>query len=265
MRILFLALALGLVACGSKSTAQSELPNQPAIAKKDANGVRTLVGWSTSPATIKGMKDRQTPDDPAFDGAELFHLTLKNKNTVAAAVTAFGEAGMSRPKLIAKTELFPAAVDVLDSHEDAEGHAVMVEGVINREPAYGIAISLYGSLSGKDRKSGVHAFMAPKKKFKALGGFSIVVAQWFFASAEPDEDMSIEGSLAPQATTNRTAMFFNKWVEGYVIPMMGLTMQTQMKTLEQLSSWNSSMTTCAGDSSCTMTQDSFGNWSANIE
>lgn len=267
MRVLILAVALslGLAGCGWKSSAQNDLPNQPAIAEKDANGVRVMVGWSKSPAAIEGMKDRQTPDNPAFDGAELFHFSVYNKNTVAASITAFGKAGMSRPELVAKTALFPAAVDVLDSHEDAEGHAVMVEGVINGEPAYGIAISLYGSLSGKDRKSGVHAFMAPKEEFKALGGFSIVVAQWFFASARPDEDMSIEGALAPQAATNRTALFFNKWVEGYVLPMMGLTMQTQMKAIEQLSSWNSAMTTCAGDSSCTMTQDSFGNWSANIE
>ena len=265
MRVFTVVLAIWLAACGTPSNAQSNLPNQPAIAKEDASGARVMVGWSIAPKTISGMKDRQTPDHPAFDGAELFHLSVNDQNSDAAAVTAFEKAGMSRPRQIAKTPLLPAAVSVLDSHTDAEGHAVMVEGSINGESAYGIAISLYGSLTGDDRQSGVHAFMAPKEQFKVLGGFSIVVARWFHASAAPEEDMRIEGSLAPQAATNRAALFFNKWVEGYVIPMMGLTMQMQMKSIEQMSSWNNAAAACAGSSSCTMTQDSFGNWSANIE
>jgi hypothetical protein len=265
MRVFILALVLGLAACGSPASAQTDLPNQPAIAREDANGTRVMVGWSAAPTKIADMKDRQTPDNPAFSGAELFHFTINDNSSDAAAVKAFEKAGMFRPRQVARTQLLPAAVAVLDSHSSAQGHAVMVEGSIDGEPAYGIAISLYGSLTGEDRKSGVHAFMAPKDKFKALGGFSIVVAQWFDASAAPDEDMSLEGSLAPQATTNRAAVFFNKWVEDYVIPMMGLTMQMQMKSIEQMSSWNNAAAICAGNSSCTMTQDSFGNWSANIE
>lgn len=265
MRTLILAIFIGLLAFSAQSKAQDGLPNQPAMAKKDSNGTRLMVGWSSAPATVSGMKDRQTPDNPAFLGAELFHFAVRDKQSDKAVVEALGKAGMLRPKLIAKTALLPAAVDVLDSHRDAEGYAVMVEGLINEAPAYGIAISLYGSLSGKDRKSGVHAFMAPKEKFEALGGFSIVVAQWFHASAKPNENMSIEGSLAPQAATNRAALFFNKWVESYVLPMMGLTMQMQMKSIEQMSSWNNASAVCAGDSSCTITQDSFGNWSANIQ
>lgn len=265
LRALTLIGALGLFAFGPQISARTVLPNQPAIAKKDASGTRLMVGWSKAPATTPDMKDRQTPDNPAFAGAELFHFTSREKKSDVAAINAFQKAGMAGARLKAKTRLLDAGIDILDDHPDAQGYAVMVEGTLDSQPAYGIALSIYGSLSGDDRTSGVHAFMAPKEKFKALGGFSIVVAQWFSASAKPGEDMSIEGSLSPQAATNRTALFFNKWMEVYVVPMMGLTMQMQLKSIEKMSSWNSAMTTCAGDSSCTVTQDSLGNWSANFE
>ena len=265
MRTLTLFIAFGFVTSGWTSAARAELPNQPAMAEEDATGTRIMVGWSQAPSTAPGISSRQTPDNPAFTDAELFHFTSTNKRTDAAVITAFEKAGMSGPVQIAKTRLHDAGVDVLDSHPDAQGHAVMVEGTIDSKPAYGIAISVHFSLGDDDRKTGVHAFMAPTDIFEALGGHAIVAAQWFYASAEPDEDMRNEGSLPPQAATNRAALFFNKWLEAYLIPMLGMTLQMQMQSIQQMASWNNAMAACAGEASCTVTQDGVGNWSATIE
>jgi hypothetical protein len=264
MRLSIIAIILiSLAACAEPSKAQNTLPNQLAIAEENQSGTRVMQDWSLVNPTAVEMTERQTPDNPAFAGAELWRIGLPSAEPDLAAVTAFSLAGMVNPKLIAQTALNHDAIDVLDSHPDAKGHAVMVSGFIRGEPAHGIAISLYGSTDESNRRTGVHAFMAPEEKFEALGGFSIVVAKWFHASASPGEDMKIEGSLPPQAATNRMAIFFNRWVEAYVIPIMGMTMQMQMQSIQQMSSWNNAMNACNGDPSCTVTQDGFGNWSAN--
>lgn len=233
------------------------------MAEENDDGNRIMVGWSESNTVLAGMTERQMPNNPIFSGAELWKIKTSERDPKTAAINAFNAAGLKGSKLIAKTGLNPDAIDVLDRHPLANGSTVMLEGEISGAQAYGIALILYGSTDGTSRQTTVHAFMAPKDKFKALGGFSIIAAKWLHASALQGEDMSIEGSLAPQLATNRLALFFNKWVEAYVIPMMGLTMQMQMQSIQQMSSWNNAMNACGGNASCTISQDSAGNWSAN--
>lgn len=256
---LFVFLFLSPLTAAAQNAGQANLPNQPAMVIENGEGNRIVVGWSETETVIAHMKERQTPNNPAFSGAELWKMTTSIRDIKKATINSFKDAGLESPKLIAKTELSPDAINVLDSHPQAQGYTVMVEGQISSRPAYGIALILYGSTDGSPRKSTVHAFMAPKDKFEALGGFSIPAAKWLHASAAPGEYMSIEGALSPQQATNRLALFFNKWVESYVIPMMGLTMQMQMRSIEQMSSWNNAMNACGGNASCTISQDGTGN------
>lgn len=237
-------------------------PNQPAMVAEDDSGKRILKGWREADITIDEMTERQVPTHPIFAGAQLWLLKTAERDPKQATENAFNSAGLKNAQLIAQTELSPDAIDVLDSHPQAQGHAVMLEGKISGEQAYGIAMVLYGSTDTSQRSSSIHAFVAKKDQFEALGGFSIVAAKWLHASAAPNEDMRIEGRLAPQAATNRLALFFNKWTEAYVIPMMGLTMQMQMQSIQHMSSWNNAMNACGGSSSCTVTQDGTGNWNA---
>ena len=264
MRI-FLCFTIFSILAGSayaQSGGKTPFPNQPAMVEKDDSGRRILRGWSDADITIDGMTERQVPNHPAFAGAQLWLLKTAERDQKPATEKAFNMVGLKNAQLIAQTELNPDAIDVLDSHPQAHGHAVMLEGNISGGPTYGIALVLYGSTDDSPRSSSIHAFMAKKEQFEALGGFSIVAAKWLYASAAPNEDMRLEGSLAPQAATNRLALFFNKWTEAYVIPMMGLTMQMQMQSIQQMSSWNNAMNACGGSPSCTVTQDGTGNWNS---
>lgn len=261
--LILILLSLSPFSALAQSSSIAALPNQPAKAEESIDGNRIMVGWSETNAVIAGMTERQTPNNPIFSGAELWKIKTSERDPHKAAINAFRVAGLKNPRIVAKTELNSDAIDVLDSHPKAQGYAMMLEGELSGMPAYGIVLILYGSTDGSPRKSTLHAFMAPKDKFEALGGFSIVAAKWLHASASQGEDMSIEGGLAPQLATNRLALFFNKWVEAYVIPMMGLTMQMQMQSIQQMSSWNNAMNACGGNTSCTISQDGSGNWSAS--
>lgn len=251
-------LSLCSVACAQDT---SPLPNQPAIASQE-NGVRSLKGWSDAGGLSQIILERQRPNNTAFSGAELWKATTTHRDLETAIERSFGQTEMKNPKIIAVTDLNPDAIDVLDSDPAAYGAAVMLSGKISGQDARAIALVMHGSTSSDAATTTVHTFMAPKDKFVALGGFSIVAAKWLQASAAPDEDMSIEGSLPDQLATNRLALFFNKWVELYLIPMMGLTMQVQQQSIEQMQSWNTAMTTCAGDSSCSVVEDGFGGWTS---
>ncbi len=265
MRFFLFSFCALLAACADQSFANGALPNQPAMAEVDQNGTRILNQWSEADLTAPNMKERQTPDNDAFDRAELWMQTISSSDMAGATISAFSNAGLRNTRIISTTSLSPDGIDVLDSHPDANGVGVMVEGMLNDDPALGIAISLYGSTDGSPRSTGVHAFMAPKDKFKALGGFSIVAVKWFQASASPDENMSIEGSLAPQGATDRLALFFNQWVADYVVPMMGLSMQMQMQTIHNMQSWNNAMNACAGIPNCNVVpmNDGSGGWTTS--
>lgn len=262
MRGLLLSLCIFFAACGGQSHSAAALPNQPAMAEEDQNGNRMLIGWSVAELTASNMKERQTPDSEAFQGAELWMQSVPSSDTAQATLSAFDAAGMQDARIISRTSLSPDGINVLDSHPDANGEAIMVEGTLGDSPAYGITISLYGSTDGSHRSAGVHAFMAPKDQFRALGGFSLVAVKWFQASASPDEDMRIEGALEPQAATDRLALFFNTWVERYVVPMMGMSMQIQMQTIQNMQTWNNAMNACADDPGCSVVpmNDGSGGW-----
>lgn len=259
--LLFILLSLLPLSALAQNSGNSALPNQLAMAEENGDGNRVMVGWSETNTVIAGMIERQAPNNPIFSGAELWSIKTVERDAKRAAINAFKAAGLKSPKLVAKTEISPDAIDVIDRHPEANGHSVMIEGKISGAPAYGIALILYGSTDDTPRQSTVHAFMAPKDRFEALGGFSIVASKWLQASAKKGENMSIEGGLAPQLATNRLALFFNKWVEAYVIPMVGLTMQ--MQSIQRMSSWNNAMNACGGNASCTIFQDGTGNWSAH--
>ncbi|MEM7763356.1 MAG: hypothetical protein AAF290_04695 [Pseudomonadota bacterium] len=210
------------------------------------------------------MSERILPDNPAFDGAEVWLMLSQGETLPNAAVAAFREAGLQDARIIASSPCNPVAVDVLDSAPGSEGAVVMVAGTLNGNAARGIGIVLFGSDDEHGAHANVHAFMAPEDAFIALGGFAVPAVRWLMASTAPDEDMTIDGSLSPQAATARLSEFFSMWVEHWLVPMLAMTLQSQMQSIQNMASWNNAMSACAGDANCTVIEanDGSGNWEA---
>lgn len=267
MRIVIAFIAcLGMLPIGVQAQQVSgQLPNQPALATEDDYGTRTLMHWSAAEVTVSQMKERFLPDNPAFEGAEVWLIQVDQRDAASAARTAYRQAGMDNVKVVASVLCNPVAVDVLDTHPDAAGHVIMVTGELNGTPARGIALMLYGTDSATGNMiNSVHAFVAPEQIFVALGGYAIPAVKWLQASAGPDEDMRVDGSLSPQQAVERLGLFFAVWVENYVIPMLAMSVQMQMQSISNMQSWNNAMNSCAGDPGCTvsLSTDGSGNWEA---
>ncbi|MEL7296619.1 MAG: hypothetical protein AAGJ86_03095 [Pseudomonadota bacterium] len=262
----FLAIqALLAIACGSAFTdIEAALPNQPTVAIERDDGSRTLANWSTAASMHENMSERILPDNPAFEGAEVWLMLSQGDSLETAAVDAFRQAGLQDATIIASTPCNPVAVDVLDASPGSEGAVVMVAGTLGGEAARGIGIVLFGRDDEHGPHANVHAFMAPENKFVALGGFAVPGVRWLMASTAPNEDMTIDGSFAPEAATARLSEFFSVWVEHWLIPMMAMTLQSQMQSIQSMASWNNAMSACAGDANCTVVEaaDGSGSWEA---
>ena len=252
---------IGLFLCILGTAFAADYPNQPAIPIEDENGDRRLQHWSEGTPTDPRMTGISLPDNPAYAGASIWMVKLPRQAAESAAKTGFEAAGMKKVKIIATADGNPAAMKVLDNSETAEAKVVMVDGVIGDEGSRGIALILRGQNNGTE-KSTVHGFLAPTDAFVALGGFAVPAVQWLQASAEPGDDMSLDGALPPQQAVNKLRDFFTVWVSDYVIPMLGITMQMQMQSIQSMQSWNNAMNACAGDSSCTVVPQADGNWEA---
>ncbi len=263
--IFILATSLTFTACTQAATA--ELPNQIANAVEDDMGNRSLIGWSSTEITSPAMRYRWTPDNAAFTGAELWFQHIETRDFEAATKTALERAGFKKARTLATAKGNPIAMDVLDAHPDAMYNTIMLEGSINGEPAHAIALVTYGKTDDGSLKSGVHAFLAPKEKFKALGGYAVPAVYWLQASNQPGTDMREDGGLPPQEAVNTFSTFFARYVEAYVVPMMQLTMQIHMNTIQNMQSWNTAMNACAGDPACTVspTTDGSGNWEPVVQ
>ncbi len=237
------------------------------MAVEDDYGNRTLVNWSAQSPTISQMTKRWVPDNPVFAGAEVWLVRVQHADPDVAAIEAFTRAGFSDVSVLARAQGNPEAMKVLDAHPDAVAHSVMVEGMQDGMSARGIALVAYGKGEDGELVSSVHGFMAPDDVFVALGGFAIPAVQWLQASASPDEDMREDGSLSPQEAVNRLSLFFGVWVLEYVVPMLQMTMQMQLQSIQNMQSWNNAMNACAGDPGCTVTpsSDGSGNWEAVIK
>jgi hypothetical protein len=261
-RYVFSFLISAAVAMPIYAGATDSLPNQPARPIEDSDGVRMLSNWSVASVTSPHMKRRELPENPAFKGSEIWLMDVDEKPFDAVTKRTFFSAGMQDVSLLASARCNPNAVAVLDSDDQAHCYAVMVSGKLSDKDARGIALILYGSLDGSPMSSTVHAFMAPKANYEALGGFAIIAAKWLEASAAPDENMLLEGRLEPQAAVNRLSLFFSAWVEHHVIPMMAMSMQMEAQSIQQMQSWNSAMNACGADPSCSVSplSDGSGNW-----
>ena len=254
-------LALSL-ACNSVASAQS-LPNQRAVLIEDDFGNAYLEGWAARAPTAEAMYDRYEPDNAAFKGAETWKIPVDDSDLERATLSAFDLAGMEAPKIIAFAYGNPAAMDVLDSHPDAKMASVMVEGRINGAAARGIAITIFGSSTNEPPTTAtVQAFMAPKPAFEALGGMAIPGVWWLMGVTAPDENMMDDGTLPPDHAVEKLNAFFAAWIEHYVLPMMSMTMQIQMQSIQNMQSWNNSMNACAGDPNCSVVpmNDGSGGW-----
>jgi len=240
-----------------------DLPNQRAVLVEDFDGSSYLEGWSSRTPTSEGMYDRYVPDDPVFAGAETWKIPVEDGDLKRGTLTAFAQAGMARPKIIAFAYGNPAAMDVLDSHPEANMASIMVEGRINGTRARGIAINIYGSsTTGPPTTATVQAFMAPEAVFEALGGMAIPGVWWLSGMTVPGENMLDDGTLPPDEAVAKLNAFFAAWVEHYVIPILSMTLQTQMQSIQNMQSWNNSMNACAGDPNCSVVpmNDGSGGW-----
>ncbi|MEM1261259.1 MAG: hypothetical protein AAGH76_02555 [Pseudomonadota bacterium] len=246
---------------------ESRLPNQPAIATEDDSGNRQLQHWTATEPTASKMKERAVPNRAEFAGAELWLMHEPGKDPQQVAVAAFARAGMQNVVVAAHAPGNPAAMHVLDSHPESSADVVMVTGEISGNDARGIALLLYGGSGDGPTESGVHAFMAPAPVFEALGGYAIVAVKWLQASASIDSDMREDGAMAPLAASRRLNEFFAAWVEGFVMPMLAMSMQMQMQSIQSMQSWSNAMNTCAGDASCSVvpSADGSGNWEAQTQ
>lgn len=268
MRILLTFLAFfctsHLIAQAQPTAAQ--LPDQPALATVDDYGNRTLTYWSAAEVAVPQMKERLVPDNPAFKGAEVWLISVNEQDAKSAAMTAYRQAGMQGVRVVASTLCNPSAMKVLDAHPEAAAHVVMVTGELRGVSALGIALVVYGTDSQTGAMiSSVHSFVAPEQVFIALGGYAIPAVRWLQASASPDEDMRVDGALPPQQAVDRLGLFFAVWVEDYVIPMIAMSAQMQMQSIQNMQSWNNAMNSCNGDPGCTVTlsTDGSGNWEAH--
>lgn len=253
--------AFGLVFLSSACS--QSLPNQRAVLIEDYDGSSYLEGWSTRPPTTEQMYDRYAPDNPAFRGAETWKIPVEDSDLKRGTLTAFAAAGMQNPKIIAFEYGNPSAMGVLDSHPDANMASIMVRGRINGAEARGIAINIFGSSTTEPPTTAtVQAFMAPKPIFEALGGMAVPGVWWLSGMTAPDENMLEDGTLPPDEAVAKLNKFFAAWIEYYVIPMMAMTLQTQMQSIQNMQSWTNSMNACAGDPNCSVVpmNDGSGGW-----
>lgn len=237
-----------------------ELPYQRATGVKDASGKRILKYWSASDDVKPEMSERYLPDNPAFAGAEVWHIGVDAKHIDKIATGAFTNAGMSDVRLLAKRDGNPVAVAAAASDPNMKMTAVMVSGSIDGVPASGVGYVFHGI---KNDIPGVSAFMAPDNIFVALGGHMIPEVHWYLGTSEADHDLIAEGSLSPQQQVDEASLYFSRWVVAYVIPLKGM----QLQSLNMMRSWSNAMGVCAGDSSCTVTPaaDGSGNWEAVVQ
>jgi len=240
----------------------AELPNQRAVATKDAAGFTILQHWSNSRPSSQNMVRRSVPDLPEFNGAASWVSHIVGDDPAKVSLSAFAEAGMTNVRIVAHAPGNKPAMQVLDNHPDSAVHSVMVTGRINGRPAKGIALILFGGKEEQPRKSGVHGFSAPSDVFEALGGFAVPAVQHVMGQTAATEDMSLDGRLAPDAQVTKLNQFFASWVSSYVIPMTIQNLQIQSQTNRNMQSWNNAIGVCAGDPSCTVApmNDGSGNW-----
>ena len=246
------------------STKTNPLPNQPALPHA-SEGRPALDGWQPAAVSWPKAEVHITPENPAFAGAHSWLQHEVGSDPERAAITAFTSAGMRDIKVSARRPCSPDAVAVLDANPEASGVVVMVSGVVDGKASRGIALVLRGSSEGDTPgTASAHAFMAPQSVFEALGGYAIVAVRWLQASATPQSDMSEDGLLAPQAAVDRLSLFFTTWITDYVIPMMGMALQSQLQTIQNMQSWNNAMNACAGSSNCSVvpSSDGSGAWQA---
>ncbi|MEL6828315.1 MAG: hypothetical protein AAFN91_18865, partial [Pseudomonadota bacterium] len=209
------------------------------------------------------MYDRYAPDNSVFAGAETWKIPVEDGDLKRGTLTAFRAAGMTAPRIIAFEYGNPSAMDVLDSHPDANMATIMVEGRINGAVARGIAINIFGSSTTEPPTTAtVQAFMAPKPAFEALGGMAVPGVWWLLGQTAPDENMLDDGTLPPDEAVTKLNSFFAAWVQHYVIQMMSMTMQMQLQSIQNMQSWNNSMNACAGDPNCSVVpmNDGSGGW-----
>ncbi len=258
---------IGLIAClvafGSTACAQDvapeDLPYQRATGIADANGKRVLQNWSRSVELLPGMTERYVPDNPAFRGAEVWHLAVQAIGVENIARDAFSSAGMENVVLLAQRAGSPLAVSLAATDPRTKMTAVMVSGELDGAPAKGIGFVFHGI---PDEEPGVSAFMAPSNVFIALGGHVIPEVHWYLGTTESGHDLMAEGSLSPQESVDEASAFFSLWVSAYVVPLKDI----QRQSVQKMQSWNTAMNICSGDSNCEIapTNDGTGNWEAVI-
>ena len=248
--------------CSTVACAQS-LPNQRAVLIENTDGTSILEGWSSRVPSVQEMYDRYTPDNPAFQGAETWKIPVEDSDLKRGTLFAFDLAGLKDAEILAFAYGNPSAMDVLDSHPDAKMASIMVEGELNGKLARGIAITIYGSSTTEPPTTAtVQAFMAPKPVFEALGGIAVPGVWWLLGVTSADENMLEDGRLPPDEAVAKLNLFFAAWIEHYVIPMMSMSMQMQMQSIQNMQSWNNSMNACAGDPNCSVVpmNDGSGGW-----
>ncbi|MEL6868391.1 MAG: hypothetical protein AAFO81_01195 [Pseudomonadota bacterium] len=257
-RTLILICVIGIIGATQILSAE-KLPYQQATGVTDSNGKRILKYWSASNDLHPEMSERYLPDNPAFDGAEVWHIGVRANTLEDIAVGAFTQAGMSDVKLLAHRDGNPIAVAAAASQPQIKMTAVMVEGTLNGKPAQGIGYAFYGL---DDDIPGVSAFMAPADVFVALGGHLVPEVHWYLGTTEADHDLIAEGRLSPQQQVDEASLFFSEWVLAYVISLKGI----QQQSLQMMQSWSNAMNVCAGDPSCTVSPsaDGSGNWEPTI-
>lgn len=249
--------------CTDRAMAEAPLPNQPTVAIENYDGKRVLKDWSAQKATALGMKDRATPDNPVFAGAETWIIAVNQTNLDTATREAFVAAGMSNIKILASESGNPAAMQVLHAHPQAKQASVMLEGSLDGTKARGIALVILGNADGgAPETASVHGFMAPIPIFEALGGMAVLGVLHLHGQTSPQENMLEDGKLSPVVASRKLNSFFAAWVQAYVIPMMATSMQIQQQSIQNMQSWNNSMNACAGDPSCSVVpmNDGSGGW-----
>ncbi len=246
--------------CLAQDIPPDELPYQRATGVEDANGKRVVKGWSARSDKHPRMRERYTPDNNAFDGAEVWHIGVDSKTFREIVLEAFSAAGMDDVRILARREGNPVAVAIAAPRDDMKMTVVMVGGELNNKPANGIGYVFHGM---SDEAAGVSAFMAPANVFIALGGHIIPEVHWYLGTTDIDHDLIAEGRLQPQEAVDEAAAFFSLWVTAYVVPLKGI----QQQTIQMMASWSNAMNVCAGDASCTVTpmSDGSGGWEPTFQ
>jgi len=268
----FLIIGLMTAALSACSVQTTEYPNWPTKHATTESGMHSLENWVENVGPCEDLKYCIVPSADAFQGSVSWFQQVDQDNPKKAAKTAARDQGLKSISVLATARVDQVSLKAIEPDENGTAYAVMLEGKLKGRDARAIMLVWYGRYGHAEddpASSGVHAFMAPKPAFEALGGMAIPGVRWFGGGTADDEDMREDGELSPKAATKKLASFHAAWAaaqgntdliaQQMLFNMQMQTMQIHQQTINQMQSYNNALSACGG-LDCSMSMNGDGTW-----